>query len=566
MKGSFLGKIALALVMMSGPAQAWLFPEHVELGDRALVGLDPEDRLALDQAWLLARPLLRENRASGRAPFCEQSAPAAAPRVAARTCVDLAVLAALAADHSCTLEELRQTLEADWLPDVLAESASRAQRLHEARGYTDHIDERRAHDTVLTEVDPRYADRASLAHFLLASDAATLDEVLDEALTPGATTNGYAWYAYFHAAALEDACGARQYHPELTARAILEESFAQHFLQDSFAAGHMVGSWGNKGERSGTHDVYNEGLVVRTFDGRRYTAHGDAFLADTDRAVVPLALRESFRQFARALKNGSLCNRAPVFVASRADSTCGPTVPAGVASLARDQRVHDVLGMAPLPGPREPALPRFRNEFGVFLNTRLVASGDLYRDGSPPGVFTSARVAAGLGFGLRFGGVVSHEIDSALYADALIVGDPFGERPAFGVGGRLRLSFSPVDLPCVLVRSLRGRSLFQTAIWAGNGGVLGVLARRHTLVRGVSAQVVFGREATVVYFPATARIEWLLPVVEVRWDALTRADFSGGAGLVLAVRLAHDAPMAPVDDWGVSLGLTFDSRRYLYSP
>jgi len=49
--------------------------------------------------------------------------------------------------------------------------------------------------------------------------------------------------------------------------AFADEAFALHFLEDTYAAGHVAGTWGDASQRKGTHDFYNaNGLEVRTWD------------------------------------------------------------------------------------------------------------------------------------------------------------------------------------------------------------------------------------------------------------------------------------------------------------
>ena len=94
------------------------------------------------------------------------------------------------------------------------------------------------------------------------------------ALQPGSEVNAIGVYAWFHLSALQKATrlANEQLAPaerQALARAMLaDEGFALHFLQDSFAAGHVAGAWGDVSQRKGTHDYYNEyGLEVFTWTG-----------------------------------------------------------------------------------------------------------------------------------------------------------------------------------------------------------------------------------------------------------------------------------------------------------
>ena len=79
--------------------------------------------------------------------------------------------------------------------------------------------------------------------------------------------------------------------------ALADEAFALHFLEDSFAAGHIAGNWGTTTMRKGTHDYYSErGLALTTWNGEHFMGEGDAFMkpADADRAAN--AVRDSLAQ------------------------------------------------------------------------------------------------------------------------------------------------------------------------------------------------------------------------------------------------------------------------------
>jgi hypothetical protein len=65
----------------------------------------------------------------------------------------------------------------------------------------------------------------------------------------------------------------------LAAQALATESFALHFIEDAFSAGHVAGSWGGVAERKGTHDYYCEaGLDGSTWAGTLQTLKGDAHM------------------------------------------------------------------------------------------------------------------------------------------------------------------------------------------------------------------------------------------------------------------------------------------------
>src|SRR4029450_644852 len=84
--------------------------------------------------------------------------------------------------------------------------------------------------------------------------------------------------------------------------ALADEAFALHFLEDSFAAGHMAGTWGKTAVRKGTHDYYNErGVEMVTWNGRRFVAQGDAYMGPQDVERAASAIRDSLAQLIGAL-------------------------------------------------------------------------------------------------------------------------------------------------------------------------------------------------------------------------------------------------------------------------
>ena len=152
----------------------------------------------------------------------------------------------------------------------------------------------RTSDTRLQRADPEYATRAGSnnAHFLMPRPRTdiTAREYAESTLSVGSEISAIGVYAWFHLSALQKATrlATEQLAPaqrQALARAMLaDEAFALHFLQDTFAAGHVAGTWGDVSQRKGTHDYYNAaGLEVFTWkrqqridgaDGRR--AHAPA--------------------------------------------------------------------------------------------------------------------------------------------------------------------------------------------------------------------------------------------------------------------------------------------------
>src|SRR5215469_17742860 len=105
----------------------------------------------------------------------------------------------------------------------------------------------------LQRADREYVSRAisNNAHFLLARPSVSIDPEAYARLALGTTAelNALGTYDWFHQRALELA--SRIAHSEVSAEsradavrdALAAEAFALHFLEDSFAAGHVAGNW-----------------------------------------------------------------------------------------------------------------------------------------------------------------------------------------------------------------------------------------------------------------------------------------------------------------------------------
>ena len=80
---------------------------------------------------------------------------------------------------------------------------------------------------------------------------------------------------------------------------LADEAFALHFIEDTYAAGHVAGTWGDVSQRKGTHDYYNEnGLEVSTWEGGAKTVvlMGDAHMRPEDAQRAAESVRLSLEQ------------------------------------------------------------------------------------------------------------------------------------------------------------------------------------------------------------------------------------------------------------------------------
>src|SRR5262245_39361436 len=91
----------LAVLVWSRTAAAWIFPEHRDISNAAIVGLPPEERAALDKLWEEARANYTTNACATMAAGDQGLTPA---------CVDFAAWMGLAGDHSCTARDLEESV------------------------------------------------------------------------------------------------------------------------------------------------------------------------------------------------------------------------------------------------------------------------------------------------------------------------------------------------------------------------------------------------------------------------------------------------------------------------
>ena len=139
------------------------------------------------------------------------------------------------------------------------------------------------------------------------------------ALSPGSEISAVGVYAWFHLSALQKATrlATEPLAPaerQALARAMLaDEGFALHFLEDTYAAGHVAGAWGDVSQRKGTHDYYNEaGLEVFTWKGssESMVLMGDAHMRPQDAERAARAVTVSLQQLIDHATGRELAPRA----------------------------------------------------------------------------------------------------------------------------------------------------------------------------------------------------------------------------------------------------------------
>lgn len=441
--------MATAALAWVGAAHAWVFPEHRDIAVLAVQSLDPGQRAAFDRLWA-------EARSGDEQRMCAQ---AADPELGlAPPCIDWAALSGIAGDHSCSSQQMLDTVRTqDWIlvvADVAAQLksdlsripattagafatrqlrllASAERQLADAAIRAQRVNALRVADTRLQRADRQYATRAgaNLAHFMLARPDTNLDPFAYAvlALRPGSPVSAPGIYVQYHVSALRKASRLAhepglpaQERRELARSALFDEAFALHFLQDMYAAGHVAGSWGDVAQRMGTHDFYNEnGLEVFTWKGRDRTIvlTGDAHMRPQDAELAAEAVRASLEQIldtATGANHGYEVPDGPTGSArpDAFDVCTISTFPnegqwAGAAESPYEPALRVVLLDTPVPGlgPGLGAQPRSRSELGPFvglagaLEARGISGGftDGQNDnGAMGGVDLGFRIGVGL--------------------------------------------------------------------------------------------------------------------------------------------------------------------------
>jgi len=262
----------LASAMARGPdARAWYFPEHVVLAHDGVTGLPREIRDVLQDVV---------NRARGEAlPLCArmdlpledfaQKTPIATPMIRWKMgvdCVPYTAIPALAGDHASSADELRRVVTTSKGLEIVSAVAYEWSKFEEALARLPNASLERMSfvhslDVDLYFIDPGYEVRAQTTQAHFADAGRGIEEAARIAAATGKADNALAQFLAHHLRSLQ--LGSRGD----VADAVLEHGFAMHFLQDAFAAGHLVmtdDTWrrGN-GPTRRRHDFFNaKGLGI----------------------------------------------------------------------------------------------------------------------------------------------------------------------------------------------------------------------------------------------------------------------------------------------------------------
>jgi hypothetical protein len=521
-----IGLLVLALLPAKAMS-AWTYPEHRAITAKGIQTLDPRDRAALDAIWAAAR--------AGEARLCES--PAAGDQGPKPECIDLAAWAAIAGDHSCSPDDMLQViLKSTWILKVAGVTARMEAGLEKSKNEAERTNARIIGDLGLERTDPEYSTRASgnNAHFLLPRKVDDPAAYAMQTLAPGSELNAMALYVLFHIAALQHMVRTGETPGGSDARmALALEFFALHFLEDSFAAGHIAGSWGDAAERKGTHDYYNQnGLDAESWNGTYMILFGDGYARDEDITRVGEAVELSLAEFVSAARPDDEAVRGIAVVTMTSEvvngtfNVCKATgMPAWTATDRVNQVVEDVVRSTPVPyrGPGYASLPRFRAEIGPFIGISsggaILWTSEGFTPNSEGGVQGQLDVGVRLGLGLE--ALLGSRGDGLVFVEAAFVSqssstggcpqceqDPFiqqfvpGAPARSGLQFRLRLPFWIIPGDLVLAAPVLAftdpKALEKMAITAADGGLIPWQRRIATPVGDV--QLVAGREVGVTLF------------------------------------------------------------------
>jgi hypothetical protein len=378
----------LALVLAAAPraGQAWIYPEHRNIADAAFRKLPADEQARLTALWDEAR-IGRESR------LCPK--PAEGDQGTAPKCIDFAAFPAMSGDHACSPREVfEKVLPGEWILDVASVAARTQVNLDKAKNRDQSLNAIATSNLELQAADPEYVSRAGAnnAHFLLPRTGNDANAYAVSAVKEGAPLNAVGLYLQYHMAALEL---AQRYavsppppaeRPAAALRILVTEGYALHWLEDAYAAGHVVGTWGSDAWRKGTHDYYNEfGFDGVTWGGEPSILFGDSFMRDADLSRASDAVKRSLEQLAAALRPGDELGRLamdfglPAVKIFAFDSCLEEKQPSVARADGIAKYFTPTLRALPVPGRGEGDvhLPRFREELGPFIGAFATITGNL---------------------------------------------------------------------------------------------------------------------------------------------------------------------------------------------
>jgi len=525
-------------------SNAWIYPEHRDIALLAIQNLSPEYRSILDKLWSEAR-VGHESRLTEAVIDATQSVNP--------TQLDFASWSAIGGDHSCSPEDMLNTiLNSDWILKVADVAAQLKIDIANSKSRSMHINAIRDSDIKLQGADPEYATRAGSnnVHFLLArlNVNTTALKYITNCWKEGTELNAIGAYLLFHISALIKAAKlnkgnlSQEERSALILAALSDEAFALHFLEDSFAAGHVAGTWGDASQRKGTHDYYNEkGLEVTTWDGKHLILMGDAYMRKQDAEFAAAVVQLSIEQLLDAANGKIKINYTPEqTLTALPDSfnVCKNNfMPAKeVPDTNLLTLLGDVLIKTPVPGLSSGLgeLPRFRAELGPFIGVVPALHGSTINGGfgtnqNKYGGVGGIDVTIRIGVGLE--GVLNELGDGLIFLDVGWRQDgpstnKFGNSPKLNEGGqitsaipgrdafiiRFRMPFwlLPGDMlilaPILAITS--PSSLATVGVQAVNGGLIPWQTGIATPIGRL--QIILGREIGISFYGGGDNLDAIL--------------------------------------------------------
>lgn len=555
--------LLIVFLLCSAESFSWIYPEHRDITLLAIQNLSPEYRSILDQLWAEARTGYEERLTVAVIDATQSTNP---------THLDYASWPAIAGDHSCSPKNmLYNVLQTDWILKVADVAAQLKIDLAESKNRYEHVNSLRDSDIKLQRVDPEYATRAGSnnVHFLLARPSADtkVRDYLIACLEEGAELNALGAYTWFHISALLKASKyfsenlSDEERSQLILSALADEAFALHFLQDSFAAGHTAGTWGDASQRKGTHDYYNErGLEVSTWDGQRMILTGDAFMRGQDAKVAAKSVRISIEQLLDAASGKTIFDyrygNEIIKASPDSFSVCKNNfMPPREIDPELIDPFAKILVTTPIPGLATGLgeLPRFRTELGMFIGVISAIRGNTVNGGfgieqNKPGAMGG--IDAGIRLGLGLEGVMHGGGDGLVFLDFGWRQDAsstmkFGNSPLLDVGGqftaaipsreafnfRIRMPFWLVPFDLLITAPLLFIAPDTYAGMAVTAGLGGVIPWQAGIETGIGRfQFILGREVGLALYGRGDNIDALLVPIDDQTTALvnfrsTQLDF-----------------------------------------
>ena len=528
--------IIILLAFGTKTLHAWVYPEHRDIALRAIQNLSQEHRSLLDILWTEARKGY-ESRLTEEVIDISQSINP--------THLDYASWPAISGDHSCSAENmLFNVLKADWILEVADINAQLKINLSKAIDRDEHINSLRESDLRLQKADPEYVTRAGSnnVHFLLSLPDVYMKAALylELCIKEGTALNAIGAYSWYHKSALYKISVLSTGHFSTEERsaiilaALADEAFALHFLEDVFAAGHTVGTWGDASQRKGTHDYYNEmGVKANAWDGNNMVLTGDSWMRYEDAHRAAFLVKISIEQLLDAADGkpyAMILIDKTNFFAPDSFNVCKNNY---MPNLELDNQFRQLLTpvfiKTPIPGLELGLgkMPRFRAELGSFLGFTASVRGSMLSGGFGMDQKTAGfagGIEASIRFGIGLDGVLNESGDGLAFlgvgwrqdgsSTANVVDDPalqaYGNllaaipgRSAFSARLRLPFYLIPGDLliaaPILFFTS--PETLIKMGATAVNGGLIPWQAGLATSIGRV--QFVLGREVAVYLFGRT---------------------------------------------------------------